>query len=136
MEVALSSSTDMHDERPAISVEGACILSTESWRLSQIADSLTNSSETARLLHAVRRISDALKEIGIEVVNLAGRNYDPGMVPEVIEVQEDQTLPTGLLVIAETVEPTVIWRGRVIKPGKIIVKRGPIASPESIRVGE
>lgn len=72
----------------------------------------------------------------IEVVNFAGRNYDPGMVPEVIQVREDQTLTTGHLVITETVEPTVMWRGRVIKPGKIIVNRVSIARPEIIRDGE
>ena len=53
--------------------------------------------------------------MGIEVVDFSGRPYDPGMVPEVVEVREDQGLPDGHAIIDETVAPTVTWRGQVIK---------------------
>jgi len=48
------------------------------------------------------------------------------MVPEVVEVREDQGLPDGHAIIDETVAPTVTWRGQVIKAGQIIVKRSPV----------
>ena len=103
--------------------DGACALSLECWRLSLIAEVLRDSSEGAGLRHAVRRITETLKEMGIEVVDFAGRPYDPGMVPEVVEVREDQGLPEGHAIIDETIAPTVTWRGQVINPGQIIVKR-------------
>ena len=76
--------------------EGACALSLECWRLSLIAELLRDSNEGAGLRHAVRRITETLKGMGIQiVVDFAGRTYDPGMVPEVVEVREDQGLPEG-----------------------------------------
>ena len=108
--------------------DGACALSLECWRLSLIAELLKDSNQGAGLRHAVRRITETLKGMGIEVVDFAGRPYDPGMVPEVVEVREDQGLPDGHAIIDETIAPTVTWRGQVIKPGQIIVKRSPLAA--------
>jgi hypothetical protein len=60
--------------------------------------------------------------------------YDPGLVPEVIEVRQDATLPDGHSVIEETIAPTVTWRGQVVKPGQIIVKRSPLRPVETTEV--
>ena len=108
-----------------IDPEGACAIAMECWRLSLIAELLKDSNHGAGLRHAVRRITETLKGIGVEVVDLVGRPYDPGMVPEVVDVREDQGLPDGHATIGETVAPTVTWRGQVIKPGQIIVTRSP-----------
>jgi hypothetical protein len=116
--------------------DGACALSLECWRLNRIAQLLRDSNEGAGLRHAVRRISETLKGMGIEVVDFAGRPYDPGMVPEVVEVREDQGLPDGHAIVDETIAPTVTWRGQVIKPGQIIVKRSSVRPQEHTRVVE
>ena len=116
--------------------DGACALSLECWRLSLIAEVLRDSSEGAGLRHAVRRITETLKGMDIEVVDFAGRPYDPGMVPEVVEIREDKGLPEGHAIIDETIAPTVTWRGQVIKPGQIIVKRSPVKPPEYTKVVE
>ena len=92
---------------------------------------MADSAEGPGLRHAVRGITDALKGMAIEVIDFAGRNYDPGMVPEVVEVREGQGLSDGYAVIDETIEPTVTWRGIVIKAGQIIVKRAPITLQEN-----
>jgi hypothetical protein len=110
----------------SMTVDEANTLSLECWRLSRIAELLRDSNEGAGLRHAVRRITETLKGMGIEVVDFAGRTYDPGMVPEVVEVREDWGLPDGRAVIDETIAPTVTWRGQVVKPGQIIVKRSPV----------
>ena len=119
-----------------MTMEGVCTLSFECWRLSRIADSLKHSSEGAGLRRAVRRISETLAAVGIEVADFTRQTYDPGMVPEVVEVREDQELPNGRAVIDETIAPTVIWRGQVIRPGQIIVKRSPTSSQESTEAVE
>ena len=119
-----------------LDTEGACALALECWRLSLIAELLRGSNEGVGVRHAVRRITGTLKGMGIEVVDFSGRPYDPGMVPEVVEVREDQGLPDGHAIIDETVAPTVTWRGQVIKAGQIIVKRSPVKSQEYIKVVE
>jgi hypothetical protein len=119
-----------------MTVDAACTLSLECWRLSRIAELLRDSNEGAGLRHAVRRITETLKAMGIEVVDFAGQPYDPGMVPQVVEVREDNALPDGHAIIDETIAPTVTWRGQVIKPGEIIVKRSPVRPQEYTKVIE
>ena len=92
-----------------LTIEEACALSLECWRLSRIAEELKDSKEGAGVRHAVRRITKTLEDMGIGLVDFAGRNYDPGMVPEVLEVREDQGPPHGRAVIEETIAPTVTW---------------------------
>jgi hypothetical protein len=105
----------------SISVSDACMLSLECWRLRRISE-LLKDSERGVLGHAVRHIAEILKDIGIETVDFAGRTYDPGMVPEVVDIREDDTLLDSGAIIDETVAPTVTWRGQVVEPGQIIVK--------------
>jgi len=119
-----------------LETEGACALALECWRLSRTGELLRDSNEGAGIRHAVRRITETLKGMGIEVVDFSGRPYDPGMVPEVLEVREDHGLPDGHAIIDETVAPTVTWRGQVIKAGQIIVKRSPVKPQEYIKVVE
>jgi hypothetical protein len=114
----------------SIPMEGACSLSLECWRLARIAELSEDDAERASLRHAVRRLSETLRELAIEAVDFVGRIYDPGMVPEVVEVIECRGSPEGM-VVEETISPTVTWRGNVIKSGQIIVKRT-MASPENV----
>ena len=82
-----------------MSVEGACTLSLECWRLRRIAELVKDSNEGSGLRHAVRCITDTLEGMGVEVVDFAGRTYDAGMVPKVVEVREDEGLPDGRAVV-------------------------------------
>jgi len=119
-----------------MTVEQVCDLSLECWRLGRLAEDLKDSKEGAGIRHAVRRISKTLEEIGIAVVDFTGRTYDPGMVPEVIEVQEYQGLPDGHAIVEETISPTVTLCGQVVKSGQIIVKRSPVTPQEYGKVLE
>jgi hypothetical protein len=109
----------------AILIEAACDISLECWRLARLADVQKDSNQGAGVRHVVRGITEALKAMEIEIIDFSGRIYDPGLVPEVVEVHQDETFPEGHAVIGETIAPTVTWRGHVIKPGQIIVKRSP-----------
>jgi len=119
-----------------MNMDAACAISLECWRLSLITELLKDSNQWVGLRHAVRRITETLKGMGIDVVDFAGRPYDPGMVPEVVEVREDRGLPDGQAIIDETIVPTVTWRGQVIKPGQIIVKRSSVRPQEQTKVVE
>ena len=118
----------------AISIEGACDISLECWRLSQLAELQKDSNNGPTLRYAARRITETLNAMGIEIVDLVGRVYDPGLAPEVVEVRQDESLPDGHAVIEETIAPTVTWRGQVVKPGQIIVKRSPLGPTEIAEV--
>lgn len=61
-----------------LDTEGACALSLECWRLRLIAELLRDSNEGAGVRHAVRRITETLKGMGIEVVDFSGGLTIPG----------------------------------------------------------
>ncbi len=128
-------SNDIPDELP-IALDDARALSLECWRLRRLGEHVRDSSTGSGLRHAVRHITDTLAKMGIEVLDFAGRTYDAGMTPEVVEVKNDGALPDGHAIIDETIAPTVIWRGQVISPGQIIVRRSAKISQESNEVVE
>lgn len=116
--------------------EAACTISLECWRIEQLAKSAKDSHERLGLWHAVRAIAETLGGMGLRVVDFTGRAYDPGMVPEVIEVKEDPTLLDGQAIVDETIAPTVTWQGQVVRHGQIIVKRSPARLQEHPEVKE
>ncbi|MBU1207206.1 MAG: hypothetical protein KKH04_09805 [Proteobacteria bacterium] len=119
-----------------ISLKRACSLSLECWRLRRLAEQVGDANAGSVLRHVIRRITEILEDMGIEVVDFVGRTYDPGMVSEVVEVREDQALLDGDAIIDETIAPTVIWRGQVVSSRQIIVKRSTARLQESSGVGE
>ena len=110
-------------EQLSLRLEGACGLALECWRLRRMAASLKEQHEAAALRYTVRKIGEILESVGIEIVDFAGRNYDSGMVPEVVEMREEEGTSSDLMVIDETIVPTVTWRGKVVEPGKIALRR-------------
>ena len=125
--------SDIPSELP-IALDGVCALSLECWRLKRLAEQVGDTSARLGLRHSVRRITDTLGKMDIEVLDFAGRTYDPGMVPEVVEVREDGALPDGCAVIDETIAPTVTWRGQVVSSGQVIVRRSAERPQESSEV--
>ena len=118
-------SLEMPPSTLPVPLKDACTLSVECWRLARLAASLKDASVATGLRLAARRIAQALQEMEMEVIDYAGRPYDPGMVPEVVEVREDHTLPQDSALVDETVAPTVTWRGTVVSSGMIVVRRPP-----------
>ena len=125
------------DRLPAelpITLNSACALSVECWRLRRLAEQMMDTNAGASLRHAVRCITHTLLQMEIEVVDFAGRAYDPGMAPEVVEVREDQDLVDRHAIIEETIAPTVLWRGLVVRPGQVIVRQASTKSEGSAGV--
>lgn len=106
-----------------VSSDGVCALYSEIWRLEQLAEVLVDRTQSASARRIARQIRAGLADIGVEIVDYVGRPYDPGMVPEVLDVQlVDGAAGVGD-VISETIEPTLVWRGQVLRRGQIVVRR-------------
>lgn len=59
---------------------------------------------------------------GLEVLDVTGRAYEPGLAVEVLDAYADASLPAGSKVIGETVSPIVLWRGSVVRHGQVVIK--------------
>jgi hypothetical protein len=106
-----------------ITAESACAIAVESWRLRCVAGGLSDTNEGLIIRRSHRQLTEALNGMNIAVVDFVGRPYDPGMAPEVVEVQEDPELQEGRVIVGETISPTVTWHGQVVKAGQITVRR-------------
>ena len=113
----------MTDELPkslAVSLSSLAELAVEWWRLERWEVGSEESSPQAR--HAARRLGRFLSEHGLEVLDVTGRPYEPGLAVEVLDAYADASLPAGARVIDETVSPIVLWRGAVVRHGQVVIK--------------
>jgi hypothetical protein len=107
----------------AISSDGICTLYSEIWRLEQLAETLFDRTQSASARRIARQIRAGIADLDVEIVDYVGRPYDPGMVPEVLDVQLVDGAAGGADVVSETIEPTLVWRGQVLRRGQIVVQR-------------
>lgn len=94
-------------------------ISIECWRLSKSVKAGTVED------YSTRKIAEQLNAIGLTIVDMAGKQYDPGLAPEVVDIILDPSIPPGQSIISETVAPLVLMNGAVTRPGQIILRSGP-----------
>jgi hypothetical protein len=114
----------MTDELPQtlpVALSSLAELAVEWWRLGRWADGAGEASPQAR--HVARRLGKFLGELGLEVVDVTGHAYEPGLAVEVLDAFEDARLPAGSQVIDETVAPVVLFRGAVVRHGQVVVRK-------------
>jgi hypothetical protein len=99
-------------------------LAIESWRLDAWIAALPPEKAASKLRHVARRLQKFLSERELSALDLTGRNYEPGMSLEVLEALEDERLGEHESLIDEMVEPIILWRGRVVKYGRVVVRQG------------
>jgi hypothetical protein len=117
----------------ALPLPSAIILAQECWRLKRIAAAFQVYNEGFAISHAVREISTILDALGIVLLDYAGRAYDPGMAPEVVDVTEDPSMPPGASLIEETISPTIACQGRIVVQGQIVVRHNGMSAPPAIQ---
>jgi hypothetical protein len=114
----------MTDELPQtlnVGLSSLAELAVEWWRLERWAGGSGDSSPQAR--HAARRLGRFLSEHGLEVLDVTGHVYEPGLAVEVLDAFEDARLPRGSQVVDETVAPVVLYRGAVVRHGQVVIRR-------------
>ena len=108
-------------------------LAVEGWRLDGWLAALPPEKAASKLRHVARRLQKFLSERELSTLDLTGRRYEPGMSVEVLEALEDERLGEHERLIDEMVEPVILWRGRVVKYGRVVVRQGgrerPAAKP-------
>jgi hypothetical protein len=112
--------TDELPESIEVSLQSLAELAVECWRLERWAGDASESAPRAR--HVARRMKSFLGAHGLEVLDVTGRAYEPGLAVEVLDAYADASLPAGARVIDETVSPIVLWRGSVVRHGQVVIK--------------
>lgn len=96
-------------------------LAIESWRLEHWLAGLPPEKVASKLRHIARRLQKFLTERELAALDLTGQKYEPGMAVEVLEVVPDEHARTQEKLIVEMVAPLILWRGRVVRHGQVVV---------------
>ena len=110
----------------------------EWWRLGRWLADEGKQGQTAVPRRLARLLGEFLKEKHIDVVDIRGTPYDPGLAVEVVDSVSDLNLAEGDALIDETVSPIVQWRGTVVREGQVVTRRGAAREPtggEGVREG-
>ena len=99
-------------------------LAVEGWRLDGWLAALPPDKAASKLRHVARRLQNFLSARELSALDLTGGRYEPGMSVEVLEALDDDCLGPDERLIDEMVEPVILWRGRVVKYGRVVVRQG------------
>lgn len=98
-------------------------LAVEQWRLAAWLAAHGTGAGAGPARHAVRKLEEFFRQNELEVQVLDGRPFDSGLAVRVVDTVQDDTLPPGKAVIAETLSPMVLWRGQVVRPAEVVTRQ-------------
>ncbi len=97
-------------------------LSIEIWRLeNKINKIFTNISEAQResITNSIQKVKRYLGKNDIEILDYTDKKFNDGINLEILAVEKDLSIKEPI--IKETKEPTIMYRGQVVKKGKVII---------------
>ncbi len=97
-------------------------LAIEIWRIEQrIAKSAESLPENQRkgLDVSIQKLKRYIGKYDIEIIDYTNQKYNDGLNLDVLSVEKDSTISDPI--VKETVEPTVLCKGQVVRKAKIIV---------------
>lgn len=97
-------------------------LAVEVWRMEQrIAKSASSLPENQLkgLENSIQKLKRYLEKYDIEIVDYKNTKYNDGLNLDILSVEKDPTLPESM--VKETVEPTIMCKGQVVRKAKIIL---------------
>ena len=68
-----------------------------------------------------KRVTKALDDSGLRIVDLDGQPYDPGMAVTPLNIEEFET--DDVLYVAQTMEPIIMQNDAVVKTGTVLLGR-------------
>jgi molecular chaperone GrpE (heat shock protein) len=97
-------------------------LATEVWRIEQrlikVSDNLPENQKKG-LENSVHKLKTYISKYDVEIIDYTGKKFNDGLNLDVLNVEKDPNVefPT----VKETVEPTILVKGQVVKKAKIIL---------------
>lgn len=106
-----------------VSSETIADLAVEHWRLIRWVESKKGDDPLIVLKHVLRKQEKFFGDLGIELVDLTGTPFDPGLAADVIEVIDDDSIKAGESHISETISPLVMLQGMAIKHAQVVIRK-------------
>ena len=97
-------------------------LAVEVWRMNsrivKTGDGLTEVQKRP-IMSSLQKFTKFLDRYDIKIVDHTGEKYNEGMNVDVLSFEKDPRIKNPI--IKETIEPSIIYNGYVVKKGKVIV---------------
>lgn len=90
------------------------------WRMERWVNNI-NAERKMAANSALRTIKKYLDSNGIEILDLLGNTYDPGMAVDVINNDVPDGADESKIVISEMIKPVIIKDGTVIQFGQVSI---------------
>lgn len=97
-------------------------LAVEVWRIEQrIKKSITTISENQAkgLESSIQKLKRYLERYDLEIIDYTNQRFNDGLNLDVLSVEKDPNVRTPS--VKETVEPTILCKGQVVKRAKVIL---------------
>lgn len=95
-------------------------LITEVWKIINLSKGSKELNNSTPLNFSIRKINKTLSKNQLELLDLTGHKYDTGISVDVIDKEEGNE--KGYLYISKMIEPVILYEGKVIKYGKVILR--------------
>jgi hypothetical protein len=110
-------------------------LALETWRLRRRlyrARHTVPQEEYGALGDSLSRMEDVLSSAQVEFRDHVGEPYNPGLQVEVLHMRE----AGERLEIVETIQPSIVFRGRILRQGQVIVGVRPETTQNPVHGGD
>jgi len=104
------------------SVNNLVELAVEIWRIEQrITKLLSHLSDNQKkgLDNSIQKFKRYLEKYDIEIIDYTNQKYNEGLNLDILSVEKDKSISEP--VVKETVEPTIMCKGQVVRKAKIIL---------------
>jgi hypothetical protein len=120
------SATEIRHEIPSNVVKGMADIATNTWKAkSKMIDASGQVlDEMKRVYRHIESVLETLHEVGLEVKDHTGDDFDYGLPLKVITTQPTQGVTRERVI--ETIKPTIYWQKQIVQMGEVV-----IATPSS-----
>lgn len=106
----------------SVSVNELVDLSIEIWRIEQrINKSASNFPENqlTGLENSIQKLRRYLDKSDIQIIDYKNQKFNEGLNLDILSIEKDSSISESI--IKETVEPTIMYKGQLIRKAKIIL---------------
>lgn len=97
-------------------------LAVDIWRMEQRLAKITESlpeNHKKGLENSVHKLRKYISNYDVEIIDYTNQKFNDGLNLDVLSVEKDPTVTTPT--VKETIEPTIVVKGQVVKKAKIIL---------------
>ena len=100
----------------------------ESWRFSRVFDRLLIKLDVgeqrrykSQLRWFIKKMEEALEQVGLRIVNVEGHPFDPGMAATPLNIEDFDSEDS--LIVDQMLEPIIMGKDGLVKMGTVILRR-------------